>query len=280
MGVYIIRKYETGSVIGELTLLEKTGEKVHNGYTVWSCVCSCGVECERSTHYFASKPKKYCCSDCAKEVQRQSVSTHGMFSNYFRLATIGSEAKARCENKNNTNYHNYGGRGIKFEFKTLDEFVTWSLKNGYRDELSIERVDNNGNYNADNCKWISRSHQAKNKRTTPEFHGYRGLDSIAEYFGITNRALQAMIYKKKMTFQEVYESSQSDPYFHVDMYEKTSIKAKSRKNEWKLSKHDVEDIIKRIDQGETKSYLAKKVYMVDYSTLVKSIKRYNEGLYN
>lgn len=272
--------YEAGSKIGELTLLRKTGEKVYNGYYVWECKCSCGNTCERSTHYFASKKKRYCCPECSKETQRKAVTTHGLYTKYPRLTAIGREAMYRCNNPKNKSYKNYGGRGIKFEFDSLKHFVEWSLENGYKDGYSIERKDNNGNYNPENCCWIPEEKQASNKRITPEFHGHKGLQAIADYLGITNKALQAMIYKKKMTFEEIYEASKNDPTFHLSLYEKTSIKARRRKDQWRLSKQDVEDILKQLDEGKTKSFLAREVYKVAYKTLEKSIQRYNKGLYD
>lgn len=272
--------YEKGSKVGYLTLIEKTEEKEYKYFPIWVCVCDCGDTVKKSVHYMNSCKEKSSCKKCAKERQRNSVTKHGLYSKHKRLAIIGKQAKERCENPKDSGFHHYGGRGIKFEFDSLESFVEWSLQNGYQEDYSIERVDVNGNYSPENCKWIPLKEQAKNKRTTPEFHGHKGLTAIAEYMGITNKALQAYIYKKKMTFEEVYQLSKTDPTFHLSLYEKTSIKAKQRKEEWKLSKEDVEEILHQLKNGKTKSYLARKVYKVDAKTLEKAIKRYEEGLYD
>lgn len=71
--------------------------------------------------------------------------------------------RAFCLNPNNGNYARYGGRGIAVEFDSFGDFKEWSLANGYADDLTIDRVDNDGNYSRDNCRWATRTTQARNK---------------------------------------------------------------------------------------------------------------------
>lgn len=76
--------------------------------------------------------------------------------------------KQRCTNKKHPKYYRYGGRGIKVcaEWMNIEEFCAWALKNGWKQGLSIDRIDNNGNYCPENCRWISISENSRKKRTT------------------------------------------------------------------------------------------------------------------
>jgi hypothetical protein len=84
-----------------------------------------------------------------------------------KIKSMGVGAKSRCNNPNELAYKNYGGRGIKFLFATLDEFAAWVLYNlGPRPgtEYSLDRIDNNRHYEPGNLRWATRTEQARNKR--------------------------------------------------------------------------------------------------------------------
>ena len=77
--------------------------------------------------------------------------------------------KRRCYNKNNKDYGRYGGRGIVMcdEWKNdFMSFYSWAINNGYRDDLTIDRINNDGIYEPDNCKWVTMKEQAQNRSTT------------------------------------------------------------------------------------------------------------------
>ena len=90
-------------------------------------------------------------------------------SKYARILRIHRAMIHRCYNKNDMNYHHYGGRGIIVCEEWLNDyyiFKKWALENGYSDNLSIDRVDVNGNYEPSNCTWITIAEQQLNKRNT------------------------------------------------------------------------------------------------------------------
>ena len=84
-----------------------------------------------------------------------------------RLRKIWESMHERCEYEKHPHYRSYGGRGISVceEWKEYIPFAKWAFRNGYADELSIDRIDTDGCYTPENCRWVSMKEQANNKRT-------------------------------------------------------------------------------------------------------------------
>ena len=100
---------------------------------------------------------------------------HGM--SRTKLYQTWSDMKQRCNNKKNAFYYRYGGRGIRVceEWLTFEPFMEWALANGYREDLTIDRIDNDGNYCPDNCKWSTQREQSMNKTHLPNKYGHKGI---------------------------------------------------------------------------------------------------------
>lgn len=105
--------------------------------------------------------------------------THGLCGT--RIYQIRKYMLKRCNNKNNKNYKYYGERGIKVCEEWADKetgakaFYEWAIAHGYSEGLTIDRIDVNGNYSPENCRWIPMKYQARNQRTKPNITGFTGV---------------------------------------------------------------------------------------------------------
>ena len=146
-------------------------------YGIYKCGF-CGNEFKAKAHMIKSKKVQSCgCYQRQKLIARNT--THGL--NGTRIYNIWAGIKDRTLKPKNKHYHYYGGRGIKIcdEWKNdFMSFYTWAMSNGYEENkgLSIDRIDNDGNYCPENCKWTTRTIQARNQRKRRDnTSGYKGV---------------------------------------------------------------------------------------------------------
>lgn len=130
----------------------------------WKCYCDCGEDCFVRANHLLSESTKSCGKRCIHYPKNRR--THNLTKT--RQYGIWSGLKNRCLNKNNTSYKNYGGRGISVSPDWLTSFeVFWrDMRNGYDDSLEIDRIDNNGNYCKENCRWVTRKQNNQNRRNS------------------------------------------------------------------------------------------------------------------
>lgn len=158
-----------GHRFGRLVVLERVENKIHpNGRqdVVYRCQCDCGKQKEVPSVNLR-KGRTISCGCYANESRRKCHTKHG--ASGHRLYTTWTNIKQRCYNRNSDDYVNYGGRGIKVcneWLNSFESFYHWSLQNGYREDLTIDRIDVDGNYEPSNCRWATRTEQRHNRRDT------------------------------------------------------------------------------------------------------------------
>lgn len=164
----------TGERFGRLTVIRRGENYVSpKGYVGvnWICECDCG----RTTLVRGCNLKSGASISCGCErVIHPNRKTHGL--SHTRLHSIWSDIKTRCFDPNDSNYSNYGGRGITMCDEWRSDFLSfyrWANANGYSDDLSIDRIDNNLGYCPDNCRWADSVVQQNNKRNNHliTYHG-------------------------------------------------------------------------------------------------------------
>lgn len=189
----------TGMRFGKLTAISidhRSGTR-----TYWDCACDCGGKRIVSIDHLRNGDV----IDCGCERKHLTRwQKHGMYDS--RIYRIWSLMKERCYNPRRSEYSYYGGRNISVcqDWMDSSKFIEWALNNGYSDELTLDRIDNNGNYCPENCQWVNRKMQQNNRRNN-RYITYNGetktVTQWAESNGMTYYQLIKRIDKLKWSFE-------------------------------------------------------------------------------
>lgn len=151
-----------GKRFGKLVAVEAIYDR-EKKVTLWKCKCDCGNVCFVRANMLVHERTKSC-GCLRKDSNIQNKTTHGMSKT--GVYNAWHSMKARCYNPTNHNYSRYGGRGISVckEWKdTFESFYKWAISNGYRQGLTLDRIDNDGNYCPGNCRWATTKMQNNNR---------------------------------------------------------------------------------------------------------------------
>jgi len=225
----------TGNKYNMLTVLGVSHRK--NKKIYWNVRCDCGTE--KTVEGAHIKSGKLLSCGCKNHLPKHSMTKTKLFSIWVGM-------RRRCCNPNTERYGCYGGRGITVcdEWNNKKDgsinFIEWALSNGYKEGLTIERIDVNGNYEPSNCTWATRQEQNRNKRDMA-FVEHDGelqlLSDIARSTEISESAIRgryrAGLRGEELTTDEKY-------------------KARGEKHgRAKLKEHEVIEIKERLNNGET-----------------------------
>lgn len=190
-----------GERFGELTVLrrEPTRFSDKGRRTMWLCKCDCG---NITVVDSASLRRKHGTRTCGQHQSKSNVlahTTHGLSKTGIYKKWHG--IKNRCGNRSSPDYERYGGRGITVcdEWKNdFQAFYDWAMANGYSDDLTIDRIDNNGNYEPSNCRWVGREVQVNNTRSNHYLELNGRVQTMAEWcreLGINKSTLRTRVVK-------------------------------------------------------------------------------------
>ena len=198
-----------GKTFNMLTVIERDNNKVYsNGktYVMWKCRCECGNVLSVSALHLKNGHTKSCGCMHRNNAKKLNYSHGGRSKDdpgKNRLYGVWSNMKNRCNNQNCKEYKHYGGRGIvvceEWE-KNFESFCTWAFNNGYdasvkRGKCTLDRINVDGNYCPENCRWVDQKTQCNNTRKNVRLVYNNEEHTLSEWRDITNIPIETIRWR-------------------------------------------------------------------------------------
>lgn len=219
-----------GKKFGRLKVIEEIPER-KNGGKVYKCLCDCGNYTDVRGSFLRNGKTKSC--GC---LMIDTNTKHGKYGT--RIYNIYYGIIQRCYNTNDKDhYPRYGGRGIKVCDEWLNDFMkfyNWAMDNGYNDNSTIDRINNNGNYEPNNCRWVTTYEQNKNRSNSILVHYKNETKSITEWIKELKLTIPYITINKRLL---KYGYSVEEAFYEPTHQYKTKEKAiEDKLRKWLASK--------------------------------------------
>ena len=190
----------TGERFGRLTVCSTAPDRLvgikKNKVKMFICICDCGNEKVIPRHRLVREETKSCGCFRKEATSERANKYQGERLDNLRLYSIWSNMNGRCSVLGNGSYERYGAKGITVCKEWERDFLLfkkWSIENDYTDTLTLDRIDSNGNYEPNNCRWLTTQEQNMNRKhlITIEFEGveYKTAKQISEKFGVAEKVI-------------------------------------------------------------------------------------------
>ena len=184
----------TGQKFGRLVVVKRA--KNRGRRTCWLCRCMCGNECIVHADSLHSGNTQSCGCLHSENLRKRNT-IHGKANE--RIYKIWTSMHTRCTNHKHSDYCNYGGRGISVCVQWQKDFMAfyeWAMASGYSNDSTLDRIDNNGNYEPENCRWVARHQQSSNKRNNTDFVGVSFCAQRKKYIAYLKNNGKYILHKR------------------------------------------------------------------------------------
>lgn len=199
----------TGQRFGKLVAVDSYYDNVTR-VTFWKCKCDCGNTCfVRANRLVHGRTKS--CGCLRKESNQKYKTTHG--KSKTSIYSVWHSMKARCYNPKSQNYHRYGERGIKVcdeWLNSFENFYEWAIANGYKSNLTLDRIDNDKNYCPENCRWATIQTQNNNRGVSINITYQGKTQNLSEWCKELN-VPYIRIYQRIVKYGFTFEEAITEP---------------------------------------------------------------------